>query len=44
MFSYLLANNLIEHNIKKGFTPYISGTFEHTAQMAYIINQARIRQ
>ena len=44
MFSYLLANNFIEHNIQKGFTPQISGTFEHTAQMAYIINQARIRQ
>ena len=44
MFSYLLANNFIEHNIQKGFTAHISGTFEHTAQMAYIINQARIRQ
>ena len=44
MFSYLLANNFIEHNIQKGFTPHISGTFEHTAQMAYIMNQARIRQ
>ena len=44
MFSYLLANNFIEHEIQKGFTPHISGTFEHTAQMAYIINQARIRQ
>ena len=44
IFSYLLANNFIEHNIQKGFTPHISGTFEHTAQMAYIINQARIRQ
>ena len=44
MFTFLLANNLIEHKIQKGFTPHISGTFEHTAQMAYIINQARIRQ
>ena len=44
MLSYLLANNFVEHNIQKGFTPHISGTFEHTAQMAYIINQARIRQ
>ena len=44
MFSYLLANNFIEHEIQKGFTPRISGTFEHKAQMAYIINQARIRQ
>ena len=44
MFSYLLANNFIEQSIQKGFTSHISGTFEHTAQMAYIINQARIRQ
>ncbi|CAB3996693.1 Hypothetical predicted protein [Paramuricea clavata] len=44
MFAYLLANNFIEHKIQKGFTPHISGTFEHTAQMAYMINQARIRQ
>ena len=44
MFSYLLANNFVEHNIQKGFTPHISGTFEHTTQIAYIINQARIRQ
>jgi hypothetical protein len=44
MFSYLLANNFIEHEIQKGFTPHISGTFEHTPQMAYIINQSRIRQ
>ncbi|CAB4036416.1 Hypothetical predicted protein [Paramuricea clavata] len=27
MFSYLLANNFIEHEIQKGFTPHISGTF-----------------
>jgi hypothetical protein len=44
MFSYLLANNFIERAIQKGFTPHISGTFEHTAQMAYTINKARIRQ
>ena len=44
MFSYLLANNFIEHEIQKDFTPHVSGTFEHTAQMTYIINQARIRQ
>ncbi|CAB4027761.1 Hypothetical predicted protein [Paramuricea clavata] len=44
MFAYKLANNFIEHKIQKGFTPHISGTFEQTAQMAYMINQARIRQ
>ena len=44
MFTFLLNNNFIENKIQKGFTPHISGTFEHTTQMAYIINQARTRQ
>ena len=44
MFTFLLDNNLIEHKIQKGFTPNISGTFEHTAQMSHIINQARTKQ
>ena len=44
MFSFLKANNFIEHNIQKGFTPNLAGTFEHTAQMTNIINQARIKQ
>ena len=43
-YSFLAANNYIEHNIQKGFTPNISGTLEHTAQMANIINKARIKQ
>ena len=30
MFTFLLTNNFIEHKIQKGFTPHISGTFEHT--------------
>ncbi|CAB4011668.1 Hypothetical predicted protein, partial [Paramuricea clavata] len=32
------------HNIQKGFTPNMSGTLELTAQMANIINKARIKQ
>ena len=44
MFTFLLGNNLIEHKIQKGFTPNVSGTFEHTEQMAHIINQARTKQ
>ena len=44
MFTFLLGNNLIEHKIQKGFTPKVSGTFGHTAQMAHIINQARTKQ
>jgi hypothetical protein len=30
--------------MQKGFTPNLSGTLEHTAQMANIINKARIKQ
>ena len=44
IYSFLTSNNFIEHNIQKGFTPNLSGTLEHTAQMADIINKARIRQ
>ena len=44
MYSFLTVNNFIEHNIQKGFTPNMSGTLEHTAQMANIINKARIKQ
>ena len=44
MFSFLKANNFIENNIQKGFTPNLAGTLEHTAQMTNIINQARIKQ
>ena len=44
MFSLLTANNFIEQKIQKGFTPNLSGTLEHTAQMTNIINQARIKQ
>ena len=44
MFSFLTSNNFIEHQIQKGFTPNLSGTLEHTAQMTNIINQARIKQ
>ncbi|CAB4032766.1 Hypothetical predicted protein, partial [Paramuricea clavata] len=39
-----IANLRKEHNIQKGFTPNMSGTLEHTAQMANIINKARIKQ
>ena len=43
-FEYLSNNNYIEQNIQKGFTPKLSGTLEHTAQMAHIINTARTKQ
>ena len=44
LYSFLAANNYIEHSIQKGFTPNLSGTMEHTAQMANIINKARIKE
>ena len=44
MHSFLVSNCLIEHSIQKGFTPNLSGTLEHTVQMANIINNARIKQ
>ena len=44
MYSFLMTNNFIEHNIQKGFTSNLSGTLEHTVQMANIINKARIKQ
>ena len=44
IYSFLAFNNFIEHGMQKGFTPNLSGTLEHTVQMADIINKARIRQ
>ena len=44
MFAFLKANGYIEHQIQKGFLPKLTGTFEHTAQMASVINAARIKQ
>ena len=34
----------MEQSIQKGFSPKLSGTLEHTAQMANIVNKARIKQ
>ena len=34
----------LKSKIQKGFTSKISGTLEHTSQMASVINKARIRQ
>jgi hypothetical protein len=37
-FEFLSDNNYIEQNIQKGFTPKLSGTLEHTAQMHVTYN------
>ena len=34
-FQYLVESKYIEQNIQKGFTPKLSGTLEHTAQVVY---------
>ena len=44
IFNFLSANNYIEQEIQRGFTPGLSGTFEHTAQMVAIINKTRTKQ
>ena len=44
IYAFLYENCYEEQRIKKGFSPNISGTLEHTAQMANIINKARTKQ
>ena len=44
MFSFLPENKYVEHEVQKGFKPKVSGTFEHTSRMSYLINHARIKQ
>jgi len=44
MFACLKANGFVEHKVQKSFLLQLPGTFEHTAQMANVINTARIKQ
>ena len=44
ILAFLKGNNYIEHNIQKGFLPKISGTYEHTRQLAQIIRHAKQKQ
>ena len=44
IFEYLKANNYIKCRVQKGFIPKISGTIEHTQQLAYIIWHAKRKQ
>ena len=43
MYAFLQRNGYIEHKIQKGFLPKLSGTLEHTAQLANVINTARTK-
>ena len=44
LFSFLSSNNFIDHKVKKGLLPKLTGTFGHTSQMANVINKARLKQ
>ena len=44
IFQFLKANGFIECNIQKDFTPKVSGTFEHTSQLAYLLRHAKKNQ
>ena len=44
IFEYLKTNDYIECRVQKGFIPKISGTIEHTQQLAYIIWHAKRKQ
>ena len=41
LFLQLKRDNYIETNVQKGFTPVMTGTYEHTAQLAHNIGQAK---
>ena len=44
ILAFLKGNDYVEHNIQKGFLPKISGTYEHTLQLAQIIRHAKLKQ
>ena len=41
---FALSKKYIDCDLQKGSLPKISGTFEHTAYMAHIINHSRLKQ
>ena len=44
LFVYLMKNNYTETNVQKGFTPGMTGAYEHTTQLAHIIRQTKKKQ
>ena len=44
MYRFLNKNNYIEKSIQKGFVTGMTGTFEHTAHLAQMIKQAKLKQ
>ena len=43
MFTFISQTGYLEHDIENEFLPRLSGTFEHTAQMASTMNKARVK-
>ena len=43
-YQFLKDNGFIECSIQKGFTPKVSGTLEHTSQLAYLLRHAKKNQ
>lgn len=44
MYEFLLKNEYVESSVQKGFTPGMTGTFEHTAHLDHLIRQAKKQQ
>ena len=44
LFEFVKNNNYIECCIQNGFVPKMSGTFEHTALLAHLIREAKLKQ
>ena len=44
MCAFLRQNNFIGSHIQKGLVHNMSGTFKRTAHLAYVINNARVKQ
>ena len=44
IYEFLLKNKYIECHYQKGFTPGMSGTFEHISEMENMINQSRLKR
>ena len=44
IYSFLASNNYIESEIQKSSVPGMSGTYEHIANLSYLINHARKKQ
>ena len=44
LYNFLAEKNYIESNVQKGFLDNISGCYEHTEALTYVINHSRKKQ